>query len=188
MSQIHYLRNLSAIKKRIILFTIELNKLNEEEVVKRNENSADDIYLKILNEFRALKMTSIIRSQQTYSDLLPEKSQLATLFVLRIVKEKYFLRKINDEIVRAGGDLEFSPSVYATINDDEIHPLDGAERVLRENAAAHSMLIDCYTKLIRFLKDIDGCENLLWLLRSAVVMEHKYNQKEQIYWKYKNAA
>ena len=188
MSQIHYLRNLSGIKKRIILFAVEFNQLHLADDVKRNENSVDDIYLKILNEFRALKMTGIIRYQQQYSDLLPEKSQLATLIALRTVKEKYFLRKINDEILKAGGDLEFSPAIYATLNDNEIYPLDDAERFLRENAAAHSILIDCYEKLVRLLKETGECKNMLWLLRSAEVMEHKYAKKEKIYWKYKNAA
>lgn len=188
MSQIHYLRELATIKKRIILFTSELKQLHTPGNTKRNTNSKDDIYLKILNELRALKMTSIIRYEQQYSDLLPDKSQLATLFALRTLKERFFLRNINNEIVNAGGGLDFRPVIFTTPGNNEMHPLENTERILRENAAAHSMMTDCYTQLIRLISNIDGYPNLLWLLRSIAVMEKKYHQNEQRYWKLKLAA
>lgn len=188
MSQIHYLRELGAIKKRIILFTSELKQMHSSGTIKRNKNSVDDIYLKILNELRALKMTSIIRYGQQYSDLLPDKSQLATLFALRTLKERFFLRKINDEILDAGGDLDFRPVIFTTVRSDEVHPVELTERILRENAAAHSMMIDCYTQLIGLINNVDGYSNLQWLLHSIAVMEQKYHQNEQRYGKMKLAA
>ncbi|WP_455218689.1 hypothetical protein [Kaarinaea lacus] len=188
MSQIHYLRELARTKKRLILFAIELNQIHRPGIGKRNENSPNDIYLKILNEFRALKMTSVIRYKQQCSDLLPRKSQLATIFVLRLIKEKFFLRKINDEILAAGGGLDFKPVIYASINNDEIFPVNLPEKILRENDAAHSMMIDCYKTLIELFSGITGYSKLLWLLRSNLVMEKKYRHNEQLYLEKKIAA
>lgn len=182
MNHIHYLREIAGIKKRVLLFAEELANLTGPETshTKRNENSPSDLYLKILNELRALKMSSVIRYKQQYFALLPEKSELATILALRTLKEKYFLRKINTEIRNEGATLEFKP-VVRTLDPLDFYPSDPVEQILRENSVSHEMLVDFYLDLIQQLNSTTGYERLTWLVQSMAVMEQKYKRSNQDY-------
>lgn len=189
MNHIHYLREIAAIKKRVLLFASELNHMTvaSAKTAKRNENSPSALYGKILNELRALKMSSVIRYKQQYFALLPDKSELATMLALRTLKEKYFLKKINTEIQNNGAQMDFKPVVHS-LNTLELYPSDPAQQILRENRVAHNMLADFYIKLIAYLKPNTKLNRLVWILQSMAVLEQKYSRKEQSYRKLKMAS
>lgn len=189
MNHIHYLREIAAIKKRVLLFASELDQMTatDAKLIKRNENTPSDLYGKILNELRALKMSSVIRYKQQYFALLPDKSELATMLALRTLREKYFLRKLNSEIKNNGAQMDFQPVVH-TLTTLELYPSDSTQQILRENRVAHNMLADFYIKLISYLGPIDKYNRLVWLLQSMAVLEQKYSRKEQNYRKLKMAS
>lgn len=189
MNHIHYLREIASIKKRVLLFAKELANLTgpETSYTKRNENSPSDLYLKILNELRALKMSSVIRYKQQYFALLPEKSELATILALRTLREKYFLGKINTEIKNQGANFEFKP-VVRTLDPLGLYPSDPVQQILRENSVAHEMLLDFYIKLTQQLNSNTGYQRLIWLVQSMAVMEQKYKRSNQNYRKLKIAC
>lgn len=179
MSTIHYLRDMSQIKKRIVLFTDELCDACDPTTTDRNRNQADQLLLKILNELYTLKMSNIIRCKQHFCSLYSENDELAKTFFLRTVKERYFLKQIKSEIQKAGGHARFSPIIHSTSSEKEIYPSTNAEKILREHAAMHSLLIDCYLYLIDRFKGMAQGSSLMWTLKSMLAMEQKYARTEQ---------
>ena len=134
---------------------------------------------KILNDLYTLKLSNIIRCKQHFSALYSENNDLAKTFFLRTVKERHFLKQIKLEIEKAGGRPSFSPIIHTTSDEKEIFPSNNAEKILREHAVAHSLLIDCYRFLIDKLNDMAHGSNLLWTLKSMLIMEKKYALTEQ---------
>lgn len=190
MSHVHYLREIAAIRKRVIYFAEELQQQScaNGKLVKSNYNSTEALYNKILNELGNLKTSTIIRYKQQYFALLPDKSELATLLALRTLKEKFFLRKITEELDKNKEKADFRSIIYTTTSADALYPSDPAEQVLKENSVAHSILVDLYVSVIDCLKDLQKYNQLLWLIQSMAVMEQKYYRNEQQYLQVKAAA
>ena len=110
------------------------------------------------------------------------------MLALRTLKEKFFLRKIRDELDKNEEKADFKSIIYTTTSADTLYPCDPAEQVLRENSVAHSILVDLYVRVIDRLKDMKSYNNLVWLIQSMAVMEQKYHRNEQQYWQDKAAA
>lgn len=182
MSHIHYLRELTLIRKRITQFTDELQHRQDANLPKYNSNTDRDLLLKILNELRSLKMSSIIRYKQQFYQLYSRQDDLAKKFLLRAFKERYFLKQINNEIEKFGGHSEFRPVIHATVTREENYPSSQSEKILRENAAAHSIMVDCYRQLIICLRNLEvNNSSLAWLLKAMMVMQQKYNRSDHVY-------
>ena len=181
MSHIHYLRELSLIKKRITLYADELQHMQDCTLTKQNNNTDKDILIKMLNEIRTLKMSSIIRYQQQYNLVHSRQRKLAKKFLLRTLKERYFLQQIDGEIRKFGGKPEFRPVIHATSIIEWNFPITSSEKVLRENAAAHSIMVECYKKFIGCLRYIKKDTNLEWLLKSMTLVQQKYNRNDHLY-------
>ena len=181
MSYIHYLRELSLIKKRITLYADELQHMQDSTLTKRNDNTDKDLLIKMLNELRTLKMSSIIRYRQQYSLMHSQQQGLAKKFLLRTLKERYFLQQIDREIQKFGGRSEFRPVIHATSTIEENYPITSCEKVLRENAAAHSIMVECYKQFIGCLRYINKEANLEWLLKSMALVQQKYNRNDHLY-------